>query len=103
MAQQARAAIVGVRHAAEMASVDVGDAVVPGQPLVQEGVVGGQQFHDAAVRLQLVGEEQLRLLDSASRRLSSNSGKRSAFGDDERRLRSHSHWPPKLATKADDR
>ena len=46
--EQAAARLVGERDAAELAPVDVRDAVVLRQPLVDEGVVGRQQVEDAA-------------------------------------------------------
>ena len=48
-------------HAAEPAAVDVGNAVVPRQPFVDEGVVGAQQIQDAAVLAQDALEQQLGL------------------------------------------
>ena len=60
LAQQAPAVLIGERHPPEVASVDAGNSVVPGQLFVQERVVRRQQLHDAAVRLQLIVEEQLR-------------------------------------------
>ena len=44
-----------------MAAVDVRDAVVAGEPLVDERVVGRQQIDDAAILAQLAFEEQLGL------------------------------------------
>ena len=49
------------RDAAELAAVDVRDAVVLGQPLVDERVVGRQQVEDVAVLAHDAGEEQLGL------------------------------------------
>ncbi len=49
-------------HAAEIAAVDVGDAVVLGQPLIQEGVVGGQQVGHGAIFVHDAVDEQLGLL-----------------------------------------
>ena len=49
------------RHAAEVRSVNIGDAVVPGEPLVDERVVGGQQIDDVAILPHDAFEEQLRL------------------------------------------
>ena len=49
--QQAAARLVGERHAAEVIAVDVGNAVVPRQPLVDEAVVGGQQIEQTAILL----------------------------------------------------
>ena len=61
MSQQPRAPVVGVRHAPEMVAVDVRHAVVAGEPLVDERVVGAQHVEHAAVAAELVLEEQLRL------------------------------------------
>ena len=49
LAEQAAARVVVQRHAAEIAAEDVRDAVVPRQPLVDEGVVGRHQIEHAAV------------------------------------------------------
>ena len=57
----AAARVVGHRHAAELAAVDVGDAVVPRQPLVHERVVGAQQVEHAAVLADDALEQQLGL------------------------------------------
>ena len=56
-----RRASFGDLHAAELAAVDVGNAVMPRQPLVDERVVGIQQIHDAAVFAHDAVEEQRRL------------------------------------------
>ena len=56
-----RRASSGDLHAPELAAVDVGDAVMPRQPLVDERVVGIQQIHDAAVFAHDAVEEQRRL------------------------------------------
>ena len=50
MAEQP-AAVRGVRQldAPEVAAVHPGDAIVPGQPLVQEAVTGREQFGDAVL------------------------------------------------------
>ena len=62
MPQQAAAgAARGQRHPPEVAAGHPGHAVVPGQPLVQERVVGGDQVEGAAVLAQDALEEQLRL------------------------------------------
>ena len=50
------------RDAAEAAAVDVRDAVVLGEPLVEERVVRLEQVEHAAVLAQDALEEQLRLL-----------------------------------------
>ena len=51
----------GSVHAAELVAGDVRNAVVPGEALVDEGVVGGQQVEDAAVLAHDAVEEQLGL------------------------------------------
>ena len=57
-----RRASLGHRHAPELAAVDVGDAVVPRQPLVDERVVGRQQVEHAAVLAhRRCSKKQLRL------------------------------------------
>ena len=49
------------RHAPEVAPLHVGNAVVPREPVVDEGVVGVEQVEDAAVLPHDALEEQLRL------------------------------------------
>ena len=61
LAEQTAAAVVGQRHAAEVVAVDIRDAVVPRQPLVEERVVGGEQVDDAAVVADLAVDEELGL------------------------------------------
>ena len=51
----------GQRHAAEVAAADARDAVVPGQPLVEKGVVRPQQVERAAVLADDAFKEQLGL------------------------------------------
>ena len=99
LAQQAPAVLVGERHAPEVAAVDAGNAVVPRELFVEERVVRRQQIDDAAVRLQLIVEEQLRLpARRRSRRLSSNQGNFwFASGVSSQTLRVCSHWPKKLS------
>ena len=50
------------RHAAELRAVDVRDAVVLGQALIQERVVGVQQIEQAAVLADDAVDEQRRFL-----------------------------------------
>ena len=69
------------RHAPEVRAVDVRDAVVPRQPLVDERVVGGQQIDDVAVLADDALEEQLRLAlerSGAARRPSPDRRRRRA-------------------------
>ena len=67
------------RHAAEVAAVDVGNAVVPRQPLVDERVVGRQQIEHAAVLAHDARRRTARSrAGSAWRRLSSKSGNSSS-------------------------
>ena len=92
------------RDAPEVAALDVGNAVVPGQPFVEEGVVRRQQIQHAAVLAQDAVEQQLRL---APKRLTQalveigeqTRGRASTVG----RLRRNSHCPAKLVTSACDR
>ena len=64
MPEQAAAVIlVGELHAAEMTAVHVADAVVPGQPLVEEAVMGREQLGDAVIPAHLIVEELLGLGD----------------------------------------
>ena len=68
--------------AAEVAAVDVRDAVVPRQPLVDERVVGRQQVERrCGPRRRMLREEQLGLAPEApARRSLSKSGNSSEFG-----------------------
>ena len=61
--QQSAAVRVGERHAAELRAVDIGDAVVLRQALVEKSVVGVQQVQHAAVLAQHAGKEQVRFLE----------------------------------------
>ena len=62
MSEQSAASAVGERHAPKVTAVDVRDLIVTGKPLVDVGVVGGQQLADAAILTQLGVDEQPRLL-----------------------------------------
>ena len=73
----------GIRdvHPPEGGAVDPRNAVVPGQPLVHEGVVGGVQLHQAPVLLHQVVEEEFGLpAPLASRSCWSKSGNQKASG-----------------------
>ena len=70
MAQDSTAHLVRVIDQPELAPGDPGDAVVAGQPLVQEGVVGRVEFEQAPVLAQKVPEEELRLADEVVAQLS---------------------------------
>ena len=59
LAEQPLARIVGQRHATELASVHVRNAVVPGEPFVDERVVGRHQVEDVAVLAHDALEEEL--------------------------------------------
>ena len=60
MPQQAAPGVGRHRHAAEIRTVDVGDAVVLRQPLVHERVVRVEQIQHRAVLAQHALEQQLR-------------------------------------------
>ncbi len=64
LAQQAPAVALALIEldAAEFAALDSRNAVEPRQPVVDEGVVGGEQIEDAAVFLHQAGEQQLDFL-----------------------------------------
>ena len=63
MPQQASTLALGrERHAAEAAAVDIGNPVVPGQPLVEKGVVRPDQIEHAAILAHHAVEEELGLL-----------------------------------------
>ena len=102
LSQQAPAVLVGQRHAPEVAAVHAGNPVVTRELLVEERVVRRQQIHDAAVRLQLIVEEQLRLAArtpcAGCRRTTGNFV--FASGVSSQTLRVCSHWPKKLSTSA---
>ena len=79
--EQPATGLVGQRDPPEVTAVHVRDAVVPGQPLVDERVVGRQQVEHAAVLAHDAVEEQLGLRAGArARRLSSKSGNSFEFG-----------------------
>ena len=85
------------RHAAELRTVDVGNAVVLRQPLVDERVVGGQQVEDAAILLDDAGEEQLDLALERAAQVVVEVGEevddRLGWSSAQR---TPSHWPVKL-------
>ncbi len=58
MSEQAAARLVGQRHLAEMIAVDIGDAVVLREPLVDERVVGGQEVEQRPILPEHVFDEQ---------------------------------------------
>ncbi len=107
LAQQAAAHVERRRQRdpAELRPVDVRDAVVLGQPLVDERVVGRQQVHDAAVLVDDAAEEQLRSrAGTPARRLSSKSGKMSTTGSLAAQAADvPATGPVKFATSASDR
>src|SRR5262249_45708588 len=49
------------RHAAEMGPVDIRNAVMPGESLIDEGIVRGEQIDDIAILPHDTFKEQLRL------------------------------------------
>ena len=63
MPQQSAPRIIGDGDPAEAAAVHVRYAVVAGEPLVEERVVGGEQIDHAAVFAHDALEEQLRLTE----------------------------------------
>src|SRR5580658_2825436 len=65
LAQKALARLVANGDAAEPASVDVGDAVVPGQTFIYESIVGSHQIENAAVLPQDASKEELRFAAEA--------------------------------------
>ena len=78
-------------------AVDVRDAVVLRQPLVDERVVGGQQLEHAAILANDALEEELRLAPHRPRRFSSKSGNSARIGRLRRRgCAGSSHCPAKL-------
>ena len=93
-----RRASFGDLHAPEPAAVDVGNAVMPRQPLVDERVVGVQQIHHAAVLAHDAVEEQRRSLPSSPAGGCRRSpGRRRDPGLEFFRLRRCSHCSAKLA------
>ena len=61
LAEHAAAIRVGDRDAAEVVAEDVGNAVVLGEPLVHEGVIGGEQIGDRPIFTNQAVDEQLGL------------------------------------------
>ena len=59
MSEQTAARAVRIRHLAELVADDVRDPVVPREPLVDEGVVGGEQIRDRPILADDVAEEEL--------------------------------------------
>ena len=86
--------------AAEMRAVYSRDAVVPRQSLVDERVVGLQQFPHAAFSRNWLSTNNSVSFLNASRRFSSNSGNATGSGTMLARSRSRSHCPAKLSTRA---
>ena len=62
MPQQTVPAIIVPFIASEVTAVELTDAVMPGKLLIQERVIGSQQFLDRTVRLNLTPEKELGLL-----------------------------------------
>src|SRR6202012_1469798 len=62
LSQQTPASFIGDSHPAEVGSVDVRNAVMPRQPLVDEGVIRVQKIENTAVFPNKVAEEQIRLV-----------------------------------------
>jgi len=62
LAEQTAAVGINELHPPELRAVDAREAVVPGEPLVDEGVVRAQKLQSAAVFAQNISEEQLGLL-----------------------------------------
>src|SRR5439155_9887361 len=58
LAQEPTAILVCERYALEIIPMDVGDTIKPRQPFIQEGIVGGQQIHHAAVFLYDASKEE---------------------------------------------
>ena len=103
VAQQPAARLVGDRHAAEVAAVDVGDAVVARQPLVDERVVGASadraRCGPRARCCRTAARSRAGTPAAGCRR---SPGTRRSSAARSRTLRSCSHWPAKLVTSALD-
>ena len=56
--EQARACFVAHRYASEAASINVWYSVVSGEPLIYEGIVGGQQLRGPPVFAIVLGAQQ---------------------------------------------
>ena len=95
LAEQPEAPLVGQRHAAEVAAVDVVDAVVPRQLLVEERVVGAQQLVNRPILADLALEEQLRLRRHRLAQRVVEVGEHRWSGVDAWMLRTWSHCPTK--------
>ena len=59
MTQQAAPAVIGILNAAKGLTSHTVDAIVVGQPLVEEGVICCVQLEDRAILTDQVGEEKL--------------------------------------------
>ena len=61
MTEEAFARLIGDRYAPKVAAIHVRDAIVPGQPLVDERVIRPQEVEDTVILAQLTLEKQPRL------------------------------------------
>ena len=105
LAQQSAArAAGGKRDAPEIAALHVGNAVVLGQPLIDERVVGRQQFEHAAILAQDAVEEQLGFplerRRAGSRRNRGTAARPAVLASMSRR---YSHCAAKLVTSDSER
>ena len=103
LAQQSPRASSVMRHAAELAAIDVRNSVVLGQALIDEGVIGVQQIEHAVVFAHDAAEEHLGLALESLPQVVVEIGENQAGPDSwSRRLRRYSHWPTKLSISASD-
>ena len=76
MSQQPTTQPTVERDAAKVITVDIWNAVVTGQPLIQECVVGRQQFHHIAIVTQLTLDEKFGLAQERLAQVVVELGKR---------------------------
>ena len=75
------------RHSAEPAAINIRHTIVPGEALIEEGVIGLDQIEDTAVLAKDTFKKPLGFLAKACRRLSSKSGNSRRSGVNESRFR----------------
>jgi hypothetical protein len=94
---------VGDRHASELAAVDVANPVVPGQALVDEGVVRRHQVDDVAVLAHDALEQQFGLaLERPAEGCRRSRGTSASWAAGSLRFRRYNHWLAKFCTSAPD-
>jgi len=90
-------------HFAEARAVDIGDAIMLREPLVEPGVIGFQKLQHAVIFAQHFIEEQLGFLAKRLAEVVVESGNSRPSGVIDSRLRRWSHCSAKLVTSERDR